>query len=131
LRQRETEIESLGLAVVVVTFQAGPLVEAYVRQTGLKWPILIDPTLSLYRACGMERGMWWDIWGPATMWTYFKLMARGRRPHGPAGDINQLGGDLLIDPNGTVRLHHIGKGPADRPSVESLLAAVRAERAKS
>ena len=101
MRQREEEIELLDLSVMVVTFQAGPLVEAYVHQTGLQWPVLIDPTLSLYQTYGMGHGRWLDIWGPATMWIYFKLMARGRRPHGPAGDINQLGGDVLVDPAGT------------------------------
>jgi hypothetical protein len=28
---------------------------------------------------------------------------------------------VLIDPGGTVHLHHIGTGPADRPTVEALL----------
>ncbi|HSH13152.1 MAG TPA: SelL-related redox protein, partial [Desulfurivibrionaceae bacterium] len=38
--------------------------------------------------------------------------------------IHQRGGDVLIDPNGMVRLHHIGKGPADRPRVEDILRLV-------
>jgi hypothetical protein len=28
---------------------------------------------------------------------------------------------VLIDPAGVVRVHHVGSGPADRPSIESLL----------
>jgi hypothetical protein len=31
----------------------------------------------------------------------------------------------LIDPGRIVRLHHVGNGPADRPSVKELLAVVR------
>jgi len=30
---------------------------------------------------------------------------------------------VLIDPDGIVRLHHVGEGPADRPAVSDLLAA--------
>lgn len=43
----------------------------------------------------------------------------------PWAQVGQRGGDVLIDPAGIVRVHHVGDGPADRPSVESLLAAIR------
>ena len=113
------------MKVAVVTFQAGPLVEAYVRETGLRWPILVDDGLSLYHAYGMEHGTWWYLWGPPSIWVYLKLMARGRWPKLPAGDVSQLGGDVLIDPTGIVRLLHVGNGPADRPAVDSILGVVR------
>ncbi len=128
LRQQEEELQALGIDVAVVTFQSSPIAENYVRETKLDWPILIDETLKLYSAYGMERGRVWDVWGPATMGVYFKLMFKGRMPHKPAGDVHQLGGDILIDPQGIVRLHHIGTGPADRPTIESLLEIVRGER---
>jgi hypothetical protein len=54
-----------------------------------------------------------------------KLLLRGRKVRRPSGDVYQLGGDVLIDPSGIVRLHHVGSGPADRPTVHSLLQAVR------
>ncbi len=111
--------------VVVVTFQPGPIDLAYVRQTSLTWPLLIDADRSLYTVYGMERGRWWNLVGPAAMWAYTKLMLRGRMPRAPSGDPKQLGGDVLIDPKGIVRLHHVGNGPADRPSIATLLDAVR------
>jgi len=40
----------------------------------------------------------------------------------------QQGGNVLIDPNGIVRVHHVGRGPADRPSVDRLIAAVLSAR---
>jgi hypothetical protein len=40
-----------------------------------------------------------------------------------AADTSQLGGDVLVDPAGTVRFLHIGSGPADRPSVAEILQA--------
>ena len=125
LRQQEQELQALGIDVAVVTFQSSPIAENYVRETKLNWPILIDETLQLYSAYGMERGRVWDVWGPATMGVYFKLMFKGRMPRKPAGDVHQLGGDILIDPQGIVRIHHIGTGPADRPTLESLLEIVR------
>jgi hypothetical protein len=63
------------------------------------------------------------------MWVYLKLLLSGRKLRAPSGDPRQLGGDVLVDPTGTVRLHHVGRGPADRPSVDTLLDAVRASDA--
>jgi hypothetical protein len=125
LRRREDEIERLGLRVLVVTFEAREAADAYVRETRLPWPLLLDPSRTLYAAYGMARGRWWQIWGPATWWIYARLIARGRRPRPPTGDVAQLGGDVLIDPQGSVALHHVGSGPADRPPVSALLDAVR------
>jgi hypothetical protein len=121
LRQREHELTALGVRVAVITFEAGPLVEAYARDTGLEWPILLDTSLELYRAYGMGRGRIWHVWGPPAWWIYARLLVRGRRLRRPTGDVNQLGGDVLIGPDGMVRLHVVGRGPADRPSVDWIL----------
>ena len=126
MREREDELDALGVRVAIVTFETGPVAGAYVRESQLSWPLLIDESRSLYAAYDMHRGRWSQILGPAAWWAYVKLLARGRQLHRTTGDVTQLGGDVLIDPQGIVRLHHVGSGPADRPAVESLLAVVRA-----
>ena len=132
MRRHGDAIEALGLRVLVVTFEAPEVAEAYVGETGLPWPLLIDSSRRLYAAYGMGRGGGWAIWGPATWWAYAKLIARGRRPQPASADVHQLGGDVLIDPGETVALHHVGEGPADRSGISWLLDPVRraAERAR-
>jgi hypothetical protein len=125
LRRHEDQIERLGLEIVVVTFEARERAEEYVRETGLRWPLLIDPRRVLYSAYGMGRGRRSATWGPATWWAYVQLIGRGHRLRRPTGDIRQLGGDVLVDPMGRVALHHVGKGPADRPPVAALFERVR------
>ncbi|MCA8972471.1 MAG: AhpC/TSA family protein [Planctomycetes bacterium] len=125
LRERQQELDAKGIAVAVVTFDEGPMAENYVRAMDLSWPLLVDRERTLYRAYGMLRGRAWDLYGPPAIWIYLKLMARGRRLARPGSDVTQLGGDVLVDPDGIVRLHYIGRGPADRPSVDMLLAAAR------
>jgi hypothetical protein len=125
LRQHEKELGELALRVVVVTFEARNLAQAYVRETDLPWPLLIDRSRALYRAYGMGRGRWSAVWGPSSWWAYARLIARGRRLARPTGDVRQLGGDVLVDPTGRVALHHVGRGPADRPAVPALLERVR------
>ena len=55
---------------------------------------------------------------------YLKLMRQGQKVKRPTDDIYQLGGDVLIDPFGTVRWHYVSQSPIDRPSVSSILAVV-------
>jgi len=108
----------------VVTFEAGFLARAYVEETGLTWPVLVGESRELYRAYGMLAAGFWDIWGPATWIAYFREIVHGRRLKKSSGDIHQRGGDVLIDPQGIVRFHHVGSGPANRPPVDSLLRYV-------
>lgn len=118
------------MRIVVVTFETASFVRAYIADTKITWPILIDHDRSLYRSYGMDRGTLWDIWGPRSWLAYAKELARGRLPKSPTADTRQLGGDVLIDPVGTVRLHHVGSGPADRPSVATILEAARQLRGR-
>ena len=125
MRRQEEDLDSLGIGVAVVTFEIGQAAQNYVRDTKLRWPLLVDETRELYSAYGMAHGTFWNIYGPSAWWIYAKLLLRGRRLVRVDGDFLQLGGDILIDPGGVVRIHHVGSGPADRPSVESILEVAR------
>lgn len=123
MQHHERDFEALGTTIVVVTFDNAADAREYVAETGITWPILIDRERALYHAYGMDRGRRRDIWGLRTWWAYAKELARGRVPRPAHSDTLQLGGDVLIDPEGVVRFHHVGSGPADRPSVSTLLDA--------
>jgi hypothetical protein len=124
LREKEEELAARNCKVVVVTFEAGFLARSYMEETGLQWPLLVDKNREVYQAYGMLEAGFWDIWGPNTWLAYFREMLRGHLPKKSSGDIHQRGGDVLIDPQGIVRLHHVGAGPADRPPVETILRAI-------
>ena len=106
----------------MVTFEAGVLARAYVEDTDLRWPLLVDEDRGVYQAFDMLAASWWDVWGPRTWLAYGRLLLRGERLARSEGDTSQRGGDVLIDPLGVVRLHHVGDGPADRPEVATILA---------
>jgi alkyl hydroperoxide reductase subunit AhpC len=126
LRDKEVELDRLNVKVVVVTFENDFLARCYVEDTALKWPILIDTTRGVYKEYGMLTASFWDVWGFKTWQVYFKELLKGNKPMKSEGDIYQRGGDVIIDPEGIVRLHHIGEGPADRPSVEQILRVIAA-----
>ena len=85
----------------------------------------LDLDKTLYHHYGMFSAGFWDIWGPSTWIAYLKLLARGQKLRKSEGDLEQRGGDVLIDPDGIIRLHRIGSGPGDRPDVESVLAVIK------
>ncbi len=104
------------------------LARAYVEDTKLEWPLLVDETRELYRGYGMLTASFWDIWGPRTLAAYGRALLRGEKSKQSDGDVSQRGGNVLIDSQGRVVLHHVGNGPADRPSVHDLLQAGPARR---
>lgn len=111
--------------VVVVTFEADFLARSYMKETKLTWPILVDADRKLYKAYDMLSAGFWNIWGPKTWWAYLKEICKGRLPRKSTGDVNQRGGDILIDPTGVIRFHHVGEGPADRPAIDSILSIIK------
>lgn len=109
----------------MVTFENDLFARSYVAETALTWPLLVDDTRETYRNYGMLSASFWDIWGPKTWWAYLKQVMKGERLNKSEGDIYQRGGDVLIDPDGIVSLHHVGAGPADRPAIGTILNKVR------
>lgn len=125
LHEHDQELAELDVHPLIVTFGPRWAAEAYQRDTGQTWPIVVDEPRALYQAFDMHHGHWWQLYGWPAWWAYFKLFYKGRWLKRPVGDVTQLGGDVLIDPSGVVRYHYVGIGPADRPPIESLLAVVR------
>jgi hypothetical protein len=124
LREEEDEFERRDVRIAVVTFEHDFFARQYVMETGLTWPLLIDAGRDVYRGYGMLAASFWDIWGPATWRAYLKALLSGQTLKKSEGDIFQRGGDVLIDPQGIVRLHHVGSGPADRPPVKAILQRI-------
>lgn len=97
----------------------------YVEEMNLTWPLLLDEKLELYRGYGFERASLARLLGPITTLKYVWLMLSGHLPGKKGKDIRQMGGNVLIDPEGVVRMHHQSVTPHDRPGVDEILACVR------
>lgn len=119
-------LDDLGdAAVALVTFAPRRVLRGYRARLGLPYPVLADEDRSAYRAYGFGRGPWWRVWGVATVRRYAELLRRGRRLERVRGDTLQLGGDVVVGRDGRIVLIHRSTGPADRPPVDDLVAAVR------
>lgn len=126
-------LDDLGqdTAVVVVTFtEAGNLEPYRLRNDLAATPIEVvtDPKRTAYRAFGLGRGSVGRVWGWRAARRYLEILVRDglRGLRRPTEDTLQLGGDFVIAPDGTLAWGFWGDGPDDRPSVDDLVAAVRA-----
>jgi hypothetical protein len=116
--------------VVLITFTEPENLDEYRARRSLSVPILVDRERTVYRSYGLGRGRFTDVWGWATIRRYVEILrASGIRRglaemSGGDEDTRQLGGDFVIAPNGTIVFAHRGSGPADRPDIASIAAAV-------
>ena len=111
------------MGVLIVSFSAPLFARAWLEETGAPFTLLVDPDRSVYRSYGLEASFW-RTWSPRTLWYYARNW--GRRPgwQGSGEDLNQLGGDFIVDRAGKLCFVHRSHDPVDRPSVDDLFAAI-------
>lgn len=124
LRHSEDEFRQLGVQVLIISFGAEHWARAWLQETGSPFPLLLDPERATYQAYGLGSSFV-RVWSPRVMLHYLKLRLRGQKWLPVQGDPHQLGGDVIVDAAGVIRLLHRSKDPVDRPSVEKLLAELQ------
>lgn len=123
MREFESELDECA-DVKVVTFDSAEMAAAYRRKFDLDWPLLLDADFELYRHYTMGKGSWWALASPHRILRYLGDIFTGSIPGKKGKDIRQLGGDIVIDPEGIVRLFHPSKNPHDRPSPKAIVELV-------
>lgn len=115
--------------LALITFATPDDVVAYQQRRRLPFPILVDSQRRVYDAYGMGRGSFLDVWGWRAIRRYWQIL----RPSGPGsrrdlqpatGDTRQLGGDIVIAPDGRFAWGHWSVRSTDRPSVDEIVHAV-------
>ena len=118
--QYQDEFERFNTRVLIVTFGTLPAAQAWLEETCAPFQLLLDPERDVYDAYGLERSLQ-RSWNLRTIWRYVQLLTRGRQWRGIQGDSAQLGGDFVVDSEGTLRLAYRSHDPTDRPPVNDLL----------
>ena len=97
------------------------------RRLGLDVPVLADERRASYKAAGAKVATMGELLGP-------KLIAKGAVTTAKTGRVQgrtighpaQLGGVLVIAPDGRVTWSHMSQDASDNASTEEILEAVRA-----
>ena len=116
--------------VVVVTFAEQVNLTPYIARHDLPFPVLSDTSLSAYQAFGIGRGSLRRVWGLRMVRRYIEIFREQgfEMPARATEDTLQLGGNFIIDPDGTLIYGYWGKGPDDRPPVQSLIDTITTDR---
>ena len=112
--------------MLVVAFDAAARVADFRRRHALPFACLVDEARGVYRAYGFGRASWLSMLTPRTLAPYIRhaFTTRGLLGGARGQDKQQAGGDVMVDPAGRIALIHPSREPADRPSVDALLAAI-------
>ena len=111
---------------MVLIGQATPKHAAhYKRRYAPDLEILADVDRKSYKAMKFPRASTTQLVGPKSL---AKGLVRGASGVGvgrPIGDVAQLGGTVLVQPDGDIVWTHVQQDASDNPSIEELLEALR------
>lgn len=123
------EFEAAGIDVVLIG-QANPRHAAHFRRRyELELPVLADGDRASYRAAGAKVATMGELLGPSSVSKGIGHAVRSRgaiRQGRVIGHPAQLGGAMIVEPDGTVAWSHMSDDPSDNATNEDLLAAARA-----
>jgi hypothetical protein len=126
LHRARQELEATGGAVVLIG-QATPRHAAHFRRRmSLEWPVLADEKRRSYRAAGTKVATLNELLGPKVVAKGILAGARSRVVQGRTiGHPAQLGGEMVVRPDGSVAWAHMAEDPSDNASPGDIAAALR------
>jgi hypothetical protein len=125
--QLHHEIDSIGAtgAELYVIGNGTPnFIEGFREQTKFDGPIYTDPSLAVFHAAQLKRGVL-KTFNPLALGPTVGAFIRGHRQGRTQGDTWQQGGVLVIDKGGRVKWHHASERPGDNASAADIVAALR------
>ena len=96
------------------------------RRQGIQLPVLADEERVSYRSAGTKIANMSELFGPRSVSKGLRAGARSRTIQTrTVGDGAQLGGSLVVRPDGVITWSHMSDNAGDNASPAEILAAVR------
>lgn len=129
LQRKRSLFDEARLRLILIG-QATPRHAAHFRRMmGIDLPVLADEERVSYRAAGAKTATMDELLGPAVVAKGLIAIARHNVLQGrQVGDFAQLGGAMLISPNGDVMWAHMAEDASDNATPDEILAAAFAFR---
>jgi len=128
LHRARSDFDAAGVNLVLIG-QGTPRHAAHFRsRLGIDLPVLADEERETYKAAGAKMGSAGDLFGPSSVagGVAKAIRSRGKVRQGRIiGNAAQLGGALVITPDGKITWSHISENPNDNATPHELLEAAR------
>lgn len=122
-REREG-FKKLGVQTVVVGHSSLRYAKAFVEETKIDLPVYVDEKRVVYKALEFKRPLLAFL-TPKVFKRAAEARAEGFTQPGVHGDAFQLGGVLLLMPDGSMPYKYSSQFPGDHPRIDDLKAEVK------
>lgn len=124
LHQHLDELHAAGAELHVIGNGAPMFMDGFRETTGYTGPLYTDPSLEVYKAAGLKRGVT-TVLSPRAALAGLRALKGGFRQGRTQGDATQQGGVLAISPSGDVLYAHVSEFAGDNAAPERIIQAIR------
>jgi peroxiredoxin len=136
VHKKRNKFEKADVELAVIGHGTPAHARDFIELQNVDLRVLVDPDREVYKLAGAKVGTLGEVIGPKQIWRGFKATVGSRLKQGSIavhqgkiiGHAAQLGGVLVIAPDGSVRYAHLSEESGDNPPVREVLAAARAIR---
>jgi hypothetical protein len=126
LDRARQDFKTAGVNLVLIGQGTPRQAAEFRRRQGIQLPVLADHDRVSYRAAGTKVGGVTDLFSPQTVAKGLLATARtGRTQTRTIGDAAQLGGAVVVLPDGSIPWSRMAEDASDNAPPEEILAAVR------
>ena len=127
LHRDRHRFEREGVRLAVIGQGEPENARAFRTEYAIDLRLLVDPDRGSYKAAGAKLAVFSELLGPRLMWRGLKRaraagVAQGKTIGHPA----QVGGVLVVAPDGSIPWAHMSRDAGDIPANDEVLAAARA-----
>jgi hypothetical protein len=132
LHRHREDIEAAGVRLAVIGQGRPEHAADFRRSQKVDIPLLVDRERESYRAAGAKVATFSELLGPRVIGTGLRRsLATGTRQGRTVGHPAQLGGTVIVTPDGSVPYAHLSEDASDYPPTAEILQAARRAAAGS
>ena len=124
LHRERFAIHDRGAEIIMIGNGAPNFAKAFQEDFSITTPMYVDPSLESYRALGMRRGLLATLFSGKVLVHGARALRGGFRQGITRGDHWQLGGVLVVRPDGAVLYRHLSETAGDHPPLSDIIAAL-------
>ncbi len=125
LHHRIDALRAAGAELYVIGNGSPSFIDGFRETTGYDGPLYTDPSLAVYQAAGLKRGVA-TVLSPRAALAGMSALRHGFRQGKTQGDAWQQGGVVVIEPGGDVVWTHVSDYAGDNAAPDEILRQLQA-----